>query len=160
MAKRLRLFGHPLHPATTHAPLALLMVVPVWDALAAAGVGGPWWTTAYWCGIAGLVASAPAFLTGMIDLPGVPGRALGLAIAHLMTMATIVLVSLISILALHGHASLPGAAHPTAALVVDAIAAVALAVGGWLGGQLVYGHGVGVKTIETMDATSTRSSDG
>ena len=139
-----RPLGHPLHPATVHLPLGLLLSLPVWDVAAWCRPDGPWWTIGFWVGAAGAAAALLAIVTGLIDLLAVPPRAMLVAFAHLAAMGVAVVVAAVSVAGLHGHAALPAAAHPRAALIADAVMAGLLVGGGWLGGHLVYRHRVGI----------------
>lgn len=139
--KRLTLLGHPIHPALVHVPMALLplsFVMLVWaaardDALVTRmAVGGL---------VLGLLGSVPALVTGFIDfstLPdGHPAERTGEA--HLLAMALAISCFFGAWFTLRG----PAAAITWVPLACSGAGTLALLVGGWWGGQLVYRHGVG-----------------
>lgn len=141
-----RPFGHPLHPATTHFPVALLLSTVLWDA--AAGVTGDrfWDRMAFWVLVAGLAASGLTLITGLLEYAalGVEHPASSRAHVHLILM--LLAVSLFGASALFRGAEVLGeAVDPVAAVVLSALGAAVLVVGGWAGADLVYRYGVGVR---------------
>ena len=152
--RRLRLLGHPLHPPLTHFPLALLLTAPVWDALALLGWadGTPWWTVARWVLGLGLLLAVPAAVSGLLDYAALPetSPAEGTARTHLLAAGSGIVLSAGSFL-LRGY-SVGDAPEAVAWTVGLGLAgAVTLGVAGWLGGELVFRHGVGVRTSSGVD---------
>ena len=94
--------------------------------------------------ITGLIAMA----AGIVDFLGVsrdsPAR--DVSITHLMAMCSAWLVFLVA-LALHGFP--PKTPVPLAALIASVAGFLAMAYGAWLGGKLVYEHGVGQERRKT-----------
>jgi uncharacterized membrane protein len=141
---RARIAGHPLHPALAHFPVALWLAAVLWDLVG-------WWSSpdtlwglmSYWCLALGLAAALPAIVTGLFEFLAIPqdGPAVDTATAHMMVM--------ISAAALFGaswvlRANAGATMAPTAwALALAFAGAGVLLVGGWLGGMLVYRHGIG-----------------
>lgn len=140
---RLRVAGHPLHPALVHFPVALWFIAVFWDAAAWWRPDPLWWQMAYWSLASGLVLSLPVLATGLLDYLALqPGEAaIDAATAHMMAMmgATVAFGASWMLRAADGVAAPPR----TWALAAALLGAVLLAVGGWLGGTLVYRHGVG-----------------
>lgn len=140
---RLRFAGHPLHPALVHFPLALWFTAVLWDVVGCWQAGTLWWQLAYWSLALGLVLAFPAIVTGFLDYLALPPDAAGMnvAINHMMAMMTATAAFGASWVA----RALNGAAQaPSLWAIAFAVGgAVLLAVGGWLGGTLVYRHGVG-----------------
>jgi len=137
---RARIAGHPLHPALAHFPVALWLAAVLWDAIGWWRVAEPLWgQMSYWCLALGLVTALPTAATGLIELlslpPGEP--AMATATAHMTAMLTAS--------ALFGASWIVRAVGGAAAWAIPlALAgASALLVGGWLGGTLVYRHGIG-----------------
>jgi uncharacterized membrane protein len=136
---------HELHPATVHAPLVLLPTAGIVDLLAAMSPRDDtlddlgrtlWWATfasALGAGLAGMAASQEVSLDGedardMMWLHGAGN--LGLVLGAL------------------GIASLRSGRRATFTTGISGLAASALAVyTAYLGGQLVYSHGAGVKAL-------------
>lgn len=143
MTRQARIAGHPLHPAFVHFPLALWFVAIFWDAVGWWRPDPLWWQMAYWCLALGVAASLPALVTGLLDYlalrPDEPG--LDAATAHMMVMLSAAAAFGASWLV---RAQAGAALAPSALVLALALAGAALlAVGGWLGGTLVYRHGIG-----------------
>jgi len=137
---RARIAGHPLHPALAHFPVALWLAAVLWDAIGWWRVGEPLWgQMSYWCLALGLVAALPTAATGLIELlslaPGEP--AIATATAHMLVMLTAT--------GLFGASWLVRATDGAVgwAIALEVVGAAVVFVGGWLGGTLVYRHGIG-----------------
>lgn len=132
---------HPLHPALVHFPVAC------WPLGVAADVAGlflaaPAWQWAASSFAIGCVMAIPAMLAGMMELPRIPeGAALTATRAHMAAMLTA--FCLFAARLLLGVDGLRPLSPDAGAFVLDALGLAALAIGGWLGGRLVYEHGVG-----------------
>ena len=142
MAMQARLAGHPLHPALVHFPLALWFAAVFWDVVGWWQPDPLWWQMAYWCLALGIVASLPALVTGLLEYIGLRPDDAGLdtATAHMMVMlsATAAFGASWLVRARTGAALAPS----VAALTLSGGGAALLAVGGWLGGTLVYRYGI------------------
>jgi uncharacterized membrane protein len=136
----MRVFGHPLHAIVVSFPIGLLGTLPLWDVLSRFAVVRDLPVVGFYTELAGLLAGAVAAVTGFFDLVKLPeGPSLSLAIRH----AAVVLLGTCAFGAAFAlrSASLP----PTLAVTaLDTLGVCVLAVGGWLGGHLVFEHGVGV----------------
>lgn len=149
-AEGLRLFGHPAHPALVHVPLGLWLTSAAWDTLAVWRGGPLAWQISFDCLVAGLVTAAPAAVAGLADLVALAGArkgggreaALDTAVLHLMVMLGAAACFGGSVLARGGPAPPAGDRAPWA-LVLSGAGVALLLWGGWLGGELVYRHGVG-----------------
>lgn len=132
---------HPLHPAVVHFPVAC------WSLATACDFSSLWLGEAAWRWSSGLLATGCgmavlALVAGLMELARVPeGVAMRDAYIHMAAMlAAFALFTTRLLLRLDDLQPLP---PDTLALVLDATGFAALAVGGWFGGRLVYGHGVG-----------------
>lgn len=141
-----RPFGHPLHPATTHFPLALLLSTVVWDAIAGL-TGDPFWDRmAFWILVSGLAASVVTLATGLVEYAALRADHPALSRANLHLILVLTGLTLFGASALFRGARVLGeAADPVAAVLTSGAGALVLAVGGWAGAELVYRHGVGVR---------------
>ncbi len=141
---RARVAGHPLHPALVHFPIGLWLSAVLWDLLGWWQASDPlWWQLSYWCLALGLAAALPTVVTGLFEFfalsPGEP--AIDTATSHMMAMvgATFIFGASWVLRAKAGAAMAPTAW----ALGLAFAGAAVLVVGGWLGGTLVYRHGIG-----------------
>lgn len=132
---------HPLHPAVVHFPVAC------WSLATASDFASLWFGETAWQWSAGLLAvgcgmAVLALIAGLIELVRVPeGPALRDTYLHMAAMlAAFALYTARLVLRQEALQPLP---PDGLALVLDAAGFIALAIGGWLGGRLVYGHGVG-----------------
>jgi uncharacterized membrane protein len=140
--------GHPAHPPLTDATIgiytfalaaAVADVTGVSDDAAAHG----WWLAL----IAAFVATAPTALTGLIDWLGI-SRGTPLwrtATWHMAVMLTA--TGVFAVAAATGHASFEEGDVAALPFVLTAIGFVVLAVGGWLGGTIVFVHGMRVLNL-------------
>jgi len=145
MKRGLRIGGHPLHAALSDFPMVLLLLWVLLDG-AALVLGSPLlWMLGRWALIGGLVAAGVAASAGFLDYLGLAEgapRALRTATAHLAVMLSVTCVAAIDLV-------YRGSTAPTGlgrVLHIAALVLVAggLGAGGWLGGHLVFHHGVGV----------------
>lgn len=138
--KRLRLFGHPLHPVTVHLPIGLLLAATAFDLIGAVTQPALWADRATVVLIAGLLASVLTVTTGFLDYMAVSKRA---EVERAATRHLVVAAAALSVYGVSLWLRLEGQA-PIAVLVASVAGAAVLMAAGWLGGQLVYHHGEGV----------------
>lgn len=140
----MRLFGHPVHAMLVALPLGLLLLVPLWDALAIWDVLPEAASIAHYSELAGLVAGLLAALFGIADLVRHAGSpellTTGLRHAFLAVLA-------ISVFAL-AFALRERTAPPSLGIfALDALGAACLAAAGWFGAHLVFHYGVEVDAV-------------
>ncbi|GCB05224.1 DUF2231 domain-containing protein [Ralstonia sp. SET104] len=132
---------HPLHPALVHFPIAC------WSLAVVADFTGLWLGEVAWRWSGGLFAvgcgmAFVAMLTGLIELSHVPeGPAMRTAYWHMG--AVLVACTLFCTRLLLRLEDLRPLEPNTISLLMDAGGFICLVGGGWLGGKLVYHHGVG-----------------
>jgi uncharacterized membrane protein len=150
----LRVGGHPVHAALSDFPLVLLLLWVALDGTALV-VGSPLlWMLGRWALIGGVAAAVLAASAGFVDYLSVGEtvpRAVRTASAHLAVMLSVTCIAVIDLV-------YRGAVAPTGVGLVLHIAALALVAaglgaGGWLGGHLVFHHGVGVDPREEQRKT-------
>lgn len=129
---------HPLHPALVHFPLALLLTATLADVAMLAGL----WSDRHFALVLmalGLVAGLAAMAAGLVDFTRLDETLAPRAVRH---MATVGAAWIGYAVALYLRRDL-AAPVPTASTVLSLASAVVLAVGGFLGGELVYRYGAG-----------------
>jgi uncharacterized membrane protein len=145
--------GHPIHPPLTDATIgtytfatvaALADVLGISDSAATHG----WWLAL----IVGLVLTIPTALTGFLDwLTIETGTPLWrTATAHLIAMLLANAVFLATVIG--GKESFDSGNVATGPFVLNLIAFGILTLGGWLGGSIVYVHGMRVLNLVTEPA--------
>ena len=134
--------GHPTHAALVSFPIAFLNGALVSDVLFWQ-LGDPFWARAsfYLIG-AGIVMALLAALAGFTDFLGDRRvRALGHAWQHMIGNLLAVGVAAANLVL---RLADPAAAIMPTGLVLSAAVALILSFTGWLGGELVFHHRVGV----------------
>jgi uncharacterized membrane protein len=154
MKRGFRLLGHPLHPTMLHVPLGLFATALPLDILA---IGMDWrslWAVSFWNIALGLIAAVPTAMSGWLDFMAYVrgGRPERLALIHLTVMLSAVAVFAASLVFRHGPQ--PTDLFPaTLVTATDTVGTLLIALGGWLGGELVYGNGIGIRS-DTSEHTS------
>ncbi len=140
--KRLRLLGHPLHPLSVHFPLGLLLCSSCLDLAIALGAPEAWAPHALAMLICGLVTALPALLTGVLDYVTIPQGSANsrLATSH-MAVALLGVAAYGATLAIRSGRPQLG----SLGLVATLSGAACLGAAGWMGGELVYGRGEGLR---------------
>jgi uncharacterized membrane protein len=142
-AKRgLTLFGHRLHPPLTDFPIALWSVSLLWDGVGLVS-GDPFWIRcSFWSIAVGLLAALPTLAAGILDYVALPeNRPAAERTAQLHMLAMLSATALFAgslIVRFSGVAYKPS----PVALVLSALGFIVLLLGGWLGGELVFRHGI------------------
>jgi uncharacterized membrane protein len=140
--------GHPTHPPLTDAVIGLYSGAAAFAVLSAAGVSEENLAIAWWLAlVAGLVVTVPTAATGLLDWLKI-SRGTPLwrtATAHLLAMVTATLVFFAA--ALVGSGGYVERDVTAGALVLTLVGFAVLTLGGWLGGTVVYVHGMRVLNL-------------
>jgi len=134
--------GHPIHPPLTGATIGAYTFATVMAVLSRVGVSEHNTSTAWWLAlITGLVLTVPTAITGFADWLYIEsGTTLWrTATFHLSAMLTATVV--FAIAAGAGHSDYVDGSVGGGSLVLSLIGFGLLALGGWLGGALVFTHG-------------------
>jgi uncharacterized membrane protein len=149
MQSTARLMDHPIHPMIIPYPFAFLSGAAAFDIAASLNGNDRLGQTAGHLRTAGVALALAAAVPGFIDyLTAVPG-------GQAKNTATKHMVSNVSALACFAAAvgASNGNGRPSAAvLALELVGTAFLSIGGWLGGNLVYRHQVGVDLDETRRA--------
>jgi uncharacterized membrane protein len=148
MRARVTFGGHPVHAILTDFPIVCFILSFIWNLVAIIANSQPWYAMTFWTMLAGLVMVVPTALTGLLDFTKVlqrnhPGSRT--ATFHLIANVTATLFFLLSLLLRRGTGILTGPSK-SATFILAAVGVVILLAGGYLGGRLVYHHGIGVSS--------------
>jgi uncharacterized membrane protein len=140
--------GHPLHPPLTDATIGAYTFATVAGVLSKLGIADHAFATAWWLAlVVGLVITVPTALAGLVDWLTITwGSELWkTATLHLTAMVSATVVFLIAAIA--GHGGYVDQAVTTGAFVLTLVAFALLTLGGWLGGAVVFVHGMRVLSL-------------
>lgn len=140
-----RIGRHPIHPMLVPFPIVFFVSAFVTDLLFVNGHGSVWASASYWLLIAGLIGGALAAVAGLVDFLGDARiRSLGAAKAHFAGNVTAVVLEAINAYLRSGD---PAVVVAGSGIILSGVVVVILLITGWLGGELVYRHGVGVDRV-------------
>jgi uncharacterized membrane protein len=150
------LAGHPLHPPLTDATIGAYTFAAVTAVLSVLGVSEHNTATAWWLAlIVALVITVPTAITGFVDwLTISPETPLWrTATLHLSAMlsATVVFAIALGV----GHGDYVDGSVGVGSLVLTLIAFGLLTLGGWLGGAIVFTHGM--RVLKLVDEPTARA---
>ena len=141
-----RLLGHPIHPMLVPFPIAFFIGAFLADLAFLKTGDGFWATAAFWLLGAGLVGAAAAAVAGLTDFVGDRRiRSLGSAWVHALGNVTVVVIELLN---LGLRLDEPAAALPSPGAYLSGAAFLLLGLTGWMGGELVFRHRVGMAEAE------------
>ena len=148
--------GHPLHPPLTDVTIGAYTLATAMAVLSRLGVSEHNTATAWWLAlIAGLVMTLPTALTGFIDWLDIKlGTPLWrTATLHLSAMLTATVV--FAITAGAGHADYVDGSIAGGSLILTIVGFLVLTLGGWLGGAIVFTHGM--RVLKLVDEPTSRA---
>ncbi|HZS11972.1 MAG TPA: DUF2231 domain-containing protein [Nitrospirales bacterium] len=149
MGSRASILGHPIHPMIIPFPIALWIFSLAADVIFLFGWGGPVWTDiAFYTMLGGVLGGLVAAIPGYLDYRTIVEPAVA-SIARWHMLLNLSLVTLF-IINLWMRATLVGGAFVP--VVLSVIGVGLLGVSGWLGGELVYVHGVAVEPQPTTES--------
>jgi uncharacterized membrane protein len=154
MRTRARLLGHSMHPYLVTLPIGTWVASVVFDIVHLATGNVIWAFIAFWNIALGVLGALIAAVPGLIDWLTLPSgtRAKQVGAVHALSMVTAVGLFVLSWgLRVHEGA----AARGVGPFVVSLCALAVVFIGGWLGGELVERHGVGVHEDASLDAPSS-----
>ena len=138
-----RIAGHPLHPMLVPIPIACFVGTLLGDLAYWRTEDVMWSNLSIWLLAIGLLAAALAILAGLVDYVFNPRiRALGAARAHVVGNVFVIVLSIVNAFV---HSRDGYTAVVPDGLILSALVVVILGFTAWMGGALVYRHGVGVR---------------
>ena len=146
MASRARIGGHPIHPMLIPFPIGLLVFSFVSD-LIFLWKGNPVWRdyVAFYTMLGGIIGAVAAAVPGLIDWatltePATVKVANWHARVNIITL--VIFIASFYLRTTNGAAWIPS--MPILPFVLSLIGVIGLSIAGWLGGQLVFRHGVAI----------------
>lgn len=135
---------HPFHPISVHAPIACIVFAPLADAGAALTRLPTLWAVGALMTAGAVVFGLLAASFGALDYERAFAKAPRTVSWHAVLMASAVTLDGASAFGRFGRDLALTSPPATWAVAVSALALRAAGVGGFLGGELVYRHGVNV----------------
>lgn len=136
-----RLFGHPIHPMLIPFPIAFFIGAFATDIIYTQSANLMWQYFSIWLITAGLVMGGLAAVFGFIDyFANRRVRALRPATPHMLLNVLAMILSLVNAFV---HSRDGWRAVMPEGIILSGLVVLILLVSGWLGGSLVYRHGVG-----------------
>jgi uncharacterized membrane protein len=153
MKRRVKLFGHAVHPMLIVFPLGLLAMALIFDIIHFASGNGYWSEIAYWMIAAGLVSGVIAAPFGLIDWLSIPAntRAKRIGALHGIGNFIVLLLYFASWMMRYNVPQAP----PVGAYVLSFAGGAVALVSGWLGGELVERLAIGVDSGANVNAPSS-----
>jgi uncharacterized membrane protein len=135
-----RIHKHPLHPMLVMIPVGLWVFSLICDLAYLWGVGNPNWAmVAFYTMMGGVIGAIIAAVPGFIDMFSLPERLQRTAKIHMsINLAVVVLYLINAWMRLSG-------VWDVLPVWLSALSVTLLMVSGWLGGKMVYEHGVALQ---------------
>lgn len=150
MASRASIGGHPIHPMLIPFPIALFIFSFVAD-LIYLWRGNPIWRDyiAFYTMLGGIIGGAAAAIPGLIDWATLTDRAVVKVAnwhARINVITLLIFTASFYLRTASGSAWIPNL--PMLPFILSIVGIVGLSIAGYLGGELVFKHGVAVGTKE------------
>lgn len=152
MASRASIAGHPIHPMLVTIPIGLWVFSLIADIAALASGREAWPVVALYCMGGGIVGALLAAVPGFIDLVSMTDERVKKIGLYHMGINLVVVTLFVVNFALRWR----GDAWDGTPFALSAIAVVLLAGAGWLGGHMVFVHGVAVEAPGGRPAVERR----
>ena len=131
---------HPIHPMLVAIPIGLWVFSLVCDIVTATGSPNENWSiVALYTMVGGIAGALVAAIPGFIDMLSLRGGVKRIALMHMAINLAVVALYCVNV-----WVRTTGG-DPGLALILSVLAIAALLVSGWLGGKMVYLHGVAVE---------------
>ncbi len=143
---------HPIHPMLVAIPIGLWIFSLICDLVYRFGATNPnWQVVAWYTLVGGIIGALIAAVPGFIDMLSLPWATKRVALIHMSINLTVVALYVVN-----AYIRKRTGGVSDAAIWLSVIAVVMLAVSGWLGGKMVYVHGVAVDTAPDANARAER----
>jgi uncharacterized membrane protein len=148
--------GHPLHPPLTDATIGTYTFATVAALADVLGISDHAATQAWWLALlVGLIFTVATALTGLIDWLGIEwGSPLWkTATSHMVAMVTATVF--FGLAAIFGHDSFNAGDLTAGPFILTLVGFGLLTLGGWLGGTIVFVHGM--RVLNLVDEPASRA---
>lgn len=152
MASRASIAGHPIHPMLVVFPIGLFVFSFICDLVYLGTQNALWRDIAYYAMAGGILGGLAAAVPGLIDFLSITDNGVRrIGAAHMVINISVIILYAVN-LWIRGTPS-----SPTVSIWLSGLSVALLAVSAWLGGEMVYVHGVGVGSEpEAAPAPRTR----
>ena len=140
--------GHPIHPPLTDATIGIYTFATIAALTDVTGISNNAATHGWWLALlTGLVVTVPTALTGFADWLTISSDTplWRTATFHLFANVTAAVIFLLA--AILGHGGYVDGDVTAGALILTIIGFATLTLGGWLGGTIVFVHGMRVLNL-------------
>ena len=144
-----RVAKHPIHPMLVTVPIGLWITALVFDVIHALTGNSTMRTAAFWNVGAGVIGALLAAIPGFVDWLSLSGRAARLGTYHLLLN-----LGAVAVFAVNWFVRTRAAGDSLVPLILSIVGVIGLAIAGWLGGELVYVHRIGVEEEEDQRAAA------
>lgn len=143
METRATVAEHPVHPMLIPFPIALWIFSLASDLIYLFDFGGPVWKdVALYTMVGGIIGGLAAAVPGYIDYRSLTEP----VVVRLAQMHMIINVGLVVLFTINAGLRMLHGPEALVPVFLSALGVAALAVSGWLGGELVYVQGVAVQS--------------
>jgi uncharacterized membrane protein len=140
--------GHPLHPPLTDATIGIYTFATVAAVADVTGISNHAASQGWWLALVlGLIVTVATALTGLVDWLSIEwGSPLWkTATSHMLAMVTATVF--FGLAALFGHDDFRAGSLTAGSFVLTLVGFALLTLGGWLGGTIVFVHGMRVLNL-------------
>jgi uncharacterized membrane protein len=135
--------GHPIHPMLVQFPIVCFIGVLVTDIVYINNHNAGWATASRYLLCVGLVMGALAAVAGLTDFLGDKRIQGSDAVKHALANVTAVVLEILNLfIRLRSDQQIPHTG-----IILSAIVVLILLYSGWMGGKLVFRHGIGVSDV-------------
>ena len=154
METRASVAEHPIHPMLIPFPIALWIFSLASDLIYLFGFGGPVWKDiALYTMAGGIIGGLAAAIPGYIDYRSLSDP----VIVRVAQMHMVINVGLIVLFTINTGLRFLNGPEALLPVLLSVLGVAALAVSGWLGGELVYVQGVAVQPEREPTAPKRRA---
>jgi uncharacterized membrane protein len=154
METRATVAEHPIHPMLVPFPIALWIFSLASDLIYLFGFGGPVWKdVALYTMVGGIIGGLAAAIPGYIDYRSLTDP----VIVRVAQMHMVINAALIVLFTINAGLRVMNGTEALLPVFLSLLGVAALAVSGWLGGELVYVEGVAVQPEREPTAPKRRA---